>query len=446
MIAADYLEIGAAGWRWVLDQVGWDDGPWIPETTADAGIPEWRDGMHSGTAGLAPALAEIRLARGWTDEEQALADGIVDRIRRRTATETDVSYFLGLTSGIGALGALGALGAETTDSLARIRELATPDGWSQDIFGPPRNRAGAPVNDVVIGAAGVALGAIWAGGALGNEVAGLAADVLMGRAEQLPTGPNWPMISPADLIGSRTDLPNFSHGTAGVATALALVGEVLGRDDLVEAARLGAEHLVTLGNTRGGGFAVPHYLPHGDSDEDEVTYTWCHGPTGTSLLFLALDMAGVRDVAGEPPLAWHARCLHSVRTSGVPERLHPGFWDNDGRCCGTAGVGDVFLDSYQRSGDPADLQFAVLMANALVERAYVDGNRAWWRFIEHRNPEPLLPPGVGWLQGSAGIATFLMRIGRVLEQGVAASAVARMDNWWALPAADGIRPRPQPRE
>ena len=33
MIAADYLEIGAAGWRWVLDQVGWGDGPWIPETT-----------------------------------------------------------------------------------------------------------------------------------------------------------------------------------------------------------------------------------------------------------------------------------------------------------------------------------------------------------------------------------------------------------------------------
>ncbi len=277
MIASDYLEIGAAGWRWVLDQVRWDDGPWIPETTADAGIPDGRDGMHSGTAGLAPALAEIRLARSWTDEEQALADGIVDRIRRRTAAERDVSYFLGLTSGIGALG---ALGAETTDSLARIRGLATPDGWSQDIFGPPRNRAGAPVNDVVIGAAGVALGAIWAGGTLGDEVAGLAADVLMGRAEQLPTGLNWPMISPADLIGSRTDMPNFSHGTAGVATALALTGHVLGRDDLVRAARLGAEHLVTLGSTRGGGFAVPHYLPRGDSDEDEVTYTWCHGPTG----------------------------------------------------------------------------------------------------------------------------------------------------------------------
>ena len=441
MIAADYLEIGAAGWRWVLDQVRWDDGPWIPETTADAGIPDGRDGMHSGTAGLAPAFAEIRLARSWTDEEQTLAGGIVDRIRRRTAAERDVSYFLGLTSGIGALG---ALGAETTHALARIRALATPEGWSQDIFGPPRNRPGAPVNDVVIGAAGVALGAIWAGGTLGDEVAGLAADILMGRAEQLPTGLNWPMISPADLTGSRTDMPNFSHGTAGVATALALVGHVLGRDALVEAARLGAEHLVTLGDTRGGGFAVPHYLPRGDSDEDEVTYTWCHGPTGTSLLFLALDRARVSDVVGEPPLAWHARCLHSVRNSGVPERLHPGFWDNDGRCCGTAGVGDVFLDCYRRSGDPADLHFAVLMANALVERAYVDGHRAWWRFIEHRNPEPLLPPGVGWLQGAAGIATFLLRIGRVLEQGVAAPAVSRMDNWWALPATDRLsRPRPR---
>ena len=106
----------------------------------------------------------------------------------------------------------------------------------------------------------------------------------------------------------------------------------------------------------------------------------------------------------------------------------------------------MFLDCYQRSADPADLQFAVPMANALVEGAYLDGNAAWWRFIEHRKPEPLLSPGVGWMQGVAGIAAFLLRIGRVLEQGAAAPAVARMDNWWALPATVGVRPRRQPRE
>jgi lantibiotic modifying enzyme len=190
---------------------------------------------------------------------------------------------------------------------------------------------------------------------------------------------------------------------------------------------------VTLGNTDGQGFVVPHYIPSGVTDEDEVTYTWCHGATGTSLLFLALDRAGVQDVAGRTPGSWHRRCLHSVRTSGLPTRIRPGFWDNDGRCCGTAGVGDVFLDSWQRAGDDMDLDFALQLADALSDRAVLEGPHACWRFVEHRAPEPLLPPGVGWMQGAAGISAFLFRVSRILQDGPEADAVTRMDTWWALP-------------
>jgi hypothetical protein len=149
---------------------------------------------------------------------------------------------------------------------------------------------------------------------------------------------------------------------------------------------------------------------------------------------LALDRAGVEDIAGQAPLAWHRRCLHSVSTSGLPARLHPGFWDNDGRCCGTAGVGEVFLDSWRRSGENEDLEFALHLADTVVERAVLEGSRAYWRFVEHRAPEPRLPPGVGWMQGAAGIAAFLFRVSRVMQDGPKAEAVRRMDTWWALPA------------
>jgi hypothetical protein len=37
------------------------------------------------------------------------------------------------------------------------------------------------------------------------------------------------------------------------------------------------------------------------------------------------------------------------------------------------------------------------------------------------------------MQGAAGIAAYLFRLGRVLETGREAPAVARMDTWWALP-------------
>ena len=53
-----------------------------------------------------------------------------------------------------------------------------------------------------------------------------------------------------------------------------------------------------------------------------------------------------------------------------------------------------------------------MLADDLVDRAYVEGDRAYWRFTEHRNPEPLLPPGVGWMQGAAGIAGYLFQVAR----------------------------------
>ena len=96
-----------------------------------------------------------------------------------------------------------------------------------------------------------------------------------------------------------------------------------------------------------------------------------------------------------------------------------------------AGVGEVFLDSWHHSGDPDDLAFARMLADTLVERAVHDGDRAYWRFLEHRNDPPLLPPRVGWMQGAAGTAAFLFHICRVAEG--RPTYVPRMETWWSLP-------------
>jgi Lanthionine synthetase C-like protein len=438
-----YRIVAEAAWRWVLDQVRWQDGPWIPASVTVPAATEatWdRDGLHSGVGGLAHVLAEIRLGRPWTAEEQRLADAIGERIRREIPTQSDCTYFDGLVSSVGVLIALETSGTEI--AVARLAALAGPDGWPQSIIKGPGYAPGARINDLTLGTAGILLGALWArrhGDAGADAVAEHAADVLMAEAELVPTGINWQMVPPRFGTGRRkAQMPNLSHGTAGVAATLAIASVELGRPDLAAAARGGAEHLVSLGDVCDDGFVVPRYLPRDFNDEDEVTFTWCHGATGTSLLFLALDRAGISEVAGQAPLTWHRRCLNSVRTSGLPARLHPGFWDNDGRCCGTAGVGDVFLDSWQRAGDDQDLDFAVLLGDTLVERAVREERYAYWRFIEHHAPEPLLPPGVGWMQGAAGIAAFLFRVSRVLQDGSGADAAPRMDTWWALPPARGL--------
>lgn len=435
-----YAELGEAAWRWVLDQVRWDEGgPWIPESVPhDGGPPEERDGMHSGIGGLAHVLAEVRATREWTGEERRLADGITARVRAGLGTTTTYSYFDGLVSDLGVLSALGAEGA--TEAVARLSELMTDDGWEQPWMAPPRFPPHTRINDVTLGTAGNLLGAVWAhrdGVPGAAELAHRTADLLLAEGEPTEAGTNWPFVPERfteDVRAERGDMqmPNWSHGLAGIAASLAVAGSVLDRADLVDAARSGAEHLVTLGDASDGGFVLPHVIPP-DPDMDEVTYSWCHGPTGTSLLFTALELAGVDEVSGETPAQWHRRCLRAIRASGVPERLHPGFWDNDGRCCGTAGVGDVFLDAWQRVGDADDLVFAQVLGDALVERAVREGDRACWRFTEHRNEDPLLPPGVGWMQGAAGIAAYLLRLARVLREGRTTPAVARLDTWWNLP-------------
>jgi len=425
--SSHYRDTAEAAWRWVLDRL--DDGPDLP----DVEDPSYRNGFHSGIGGLAYVLAEIRLSREWTAEEKDLADAIAGRLTRAIATETAYDFFDGLVSTIGVLTVLDVAGADA--AVRRLTALATPTGWPQPHYGPPRFLPDTRLSDVTLGTAGVLLGAVWAhrnGVAEARDLGELAAGMLMNELEPTPAGADWPFIPERFRTDAGRRMPNFSHGVAGVATTLALAGAEFDRPDLVDAAARGAAHLVAVGTRNGAGFTVPRHIPHEGIDADEFTHNWCHGGAGTSLLFLALDRAGVATVAGDAPLVWHRRCLHGVRTSGVPERRYPGFWDNDGRCCGTAGVGDIFLDSWQRGGEPDDLEFAMHLADTVVERAITEGPHAYWRFIEHRAEEPLLPPGTGWGQGAAGIAAFLFHASRVARDGVGAARVPRMDTWWAV--------------
>jgi hypothetical protein len=444
--SSTYRDLAERSWAWVQSQVredGADDGGlWLPAHPGETEPGEDPYGMHSGIGGLAHVLAEIRLTRELTADDQRLAERIADTVVRRIPDEKEFDYFVGLVATIGVLVALGVEGADR--AVARLHETATADGWQTLWMGPPRLDPDGRCTDATIGNASVLLGALWA---LRHDVAGApelatrAVDITMAEAEELPTGLDWRFVPERYLLEPvRYSMPNWSHGLAGIAGTLAAAGIALDRPDLVDAARRGAEHLVTLADTSDGGMRVDHVIP-GREDLDRFTYTWCHGPAGTSLLFAALARAGVDDVAGRTPYDWERACLHSLKVSGIPERRYPGFWDNDGRCCGTAGVGDVVLNVWQRHGEDDDLAFATVLADAIVDRAIVDraivgesrSEHVYWRFVEHRNEDPLLPPGVGYMQGAAGIAAFLFRFARVLEQGRDAAATARMDTWWALP-------------
>ena len=95
---------------------------------------------------------------------------------------------------------------------------------------------------------------------------------------------------------------------------------------------------------------------------------------------------------------------------------------------------DAAQDNVGHAQAEALLAAACTKADALAERAIRDQAGARWRFTEHRQDPPLLPPGTSWMQGAAGIAAFLLRLARVLENGLSAPVIDRPDQWWAVPA------------
>jgi hypothetical protein len=256
--------------------------------------------------------------------------------------------------------------------------------------------------DVISGHAGILLALLPARDTARSgsvvRAAHVLADGLAAAAEPGPDGPQWRMTADRPYL-----MPGFSHGTAGVAYALAAAGRALHRADLVDAAAGGARTLLAIGD-RPGGWAVPLTIPL-RPDRPAVNYGWCHGPAGTVRLFILLD-------AIDPQPQWrHAvhACLQALRDSRLPARLYPGYWDNVARCCGTAGVGQLLLDRYQVTGDRTLLDWAGTLAADVAARALSGPDSVTWFNTEHTVSPPELPPEPGLMQGTAGIASWLAR-------------------------------------
>jgi hypothetical protein len=250
------------------------------------------------------------------------------------------------------------------------------------------------------GNAGIALCAALAGDL---DLAVLAVTPYLSTAEPTPGGVHWEVRA-----GLPARFHHISHGTLGIVYALAAVGHATGRRDLIDLALAGAADVVSRNEAGPDGFLVPHSDPqHRPELIERYSYGWCHGPAGDAQVFRLLAQ-----VTGDP--AWTAlagRCWHTVTDSGVPQRLRPGFWDNNGRCCGTAGVLALACDRQAEHGD--GLTFADVLARDLAARATLDAEGARWSNYEHRVSPATLPPRMGWAMGNAGIVRELLRYARI---------------------------------
>jgi hypothetical protein len=133
---------------------------------------------------------------------------------------------------------------------------------------------------------------------------------------------------------------------------------------------------------------------------------WCHGPAGTARLFQRLAA-----VSGDRSWrTWVDRAANGIRRSGVPARATPGFWNNVGACCGSAGVGEFFLSYHQDTRAASALAFAREMTDQILARATRDEHGTRWVHAEHRVQPENLAAQTGWMQGAAGIGAWLLHL------------------------------------
>ncbi len=253
----------------------------------------------------------------------------------------------------------------------------------------------------------------------------LAATPYLHRAEQTASGAQWEVRA-----GMPARFHHISHGTLGIVQALAAVGRAAGRSDLIELALAGAADVVARNEADSEGFLVPHSDPQHKPDLIErYSYGWCHGPAGDAQVFRLLG-------AVTHDLAWPVltdKCWHTVTHSGLPRQLRPGFWDNSGRCCGTAGVLALACDRYVERGDK--LSFANVLVDDLASRATTDTDGVRWSNREHRLTPSELEPRTGWAMGNAGIVRELLRFIRASDGGDPGYAITWPDQPAAVPPA-----------
>ena len=397
------LEAALESARWIrASAVQTDEGttwPAIPGNESSI-----NNTLYSGTPGVVLFFLEAYYS---TEDEDFLAEARAgaDYLLATLENEKAAGLYVGI-SGIGfALLETYKATAEAKylDGVKRclqyLRDNALKKGkgieWSQ-------------VTDIISGTAGTGLFLLYAARELKEpsllDLAAQAGWRLMELGQEEGGGTKWAMDPDYPRL-----MPNFSHGTAGISYFLASLYRETGKEEFRDAALGGARYLQSVARTEGGVCLIFHHEPDGK----ELHYLgWCHGPTGTSNLFCRLYQ-----VTGDKSwMSWVEKCAQAVLKSGIPEKETPGFWNNVGQCCGSAGVAEFILSLHRITHKQEYLDFARRLTSDLLRRGTRDEFGLRWVQAEHRTQPKLLFAQTNLMQGAAGIGLWLLHLD-AFEQG-----------------------------
>jgi lantibiotic modifying enzyme len=369
--------------------------PMVPETSRDVVT-----NLYSGTPGVVLFHLELYAATRadvWRAEAVRGADALTASLPQSASADGAAGLYTGIAGIAFTLAETARICGTERHRAAALRavqllhEAARPMG---------QGVAWSNVNDIISGTAGTTLFLLWAARHLehapSRDLAVRAGHRLLENGDRVEHGIDWAMTPE---FARR--MPNFSHGTAGVAYTLARLHAETGERAFLDGALGGAEHIISIARTEDGAFKLRHH----DGDGENLFYlSWCHGPAGTARLFHQLG-----HVTGDTAWpGWVRRCALGIQASGVPETRTEGFWNNVSQCCGNAGVSTFFLDLHRTGGKSADATFARRTTADLLSRATRTEGRLRWVQAEHRVRPVEVLAQTGYMQGASGLGSLLL--------------------------------------
>lgn len=361
--------------------------------------------LYSGTPGVVLFFLEAYHTTGTTEYLRQAVSG-ADCLLSQLSKENRPGFYTGLS---GIAFALQETYKASNDERHKKGFLDCLNKISTAAVESENGIAWGPTTDIISGNAGIGLFLIYGFHETKDEIyldlASRAGRDLVELSQPEKEGLKWAMDPEYPRL-----MPNFSHGTAGIAYFLASLFLETEDKPFLDAALSGAKYLVSVADKEGDICRVFHHEPGG---EDLFYLGWCHGPVGTARLFFRLYEA----TGDESWLGWVRRSADAIVASGIPEEETPGFWNNAGICCGLAGVGEFFLDLWHVFGERKDLDFCRRITAKLLEKASEDNGKMFWSQAEHRTRPDYLMAQTGYMQGAAGIGMFLLHLHAADEGG-----------------------------
>ena len=309
-------------------QLAEDIGRWLADNAIETGHgTAWPDNtlspatigydLGSGVAGKVVYFVALYRATGnaeYLKMAEGGADYLIDVLQNPSSFEQNprrASLYTGI-SGIGVALLHVQRHASNPKYERAVKQVVDKlNAWSVEEGGA--RRWSDEFNDLIYGDAGTVLFLSYVAEQTANDealdLAIQGARFLLSQGQDAAAGSFWYFRRSKPF-----NLPNFSHGTAGVAYVLATVGTITADELLRKGAKAGFDYIRSISEIEGGLLRIP-YGWGADNWDGLYEFGWAHGLSGTALFFARLQKS---DIDARSAAEFESLTRHTLLNINLP--------------------------------------------------------------------------------------------------------------------------------